>query len=255
MTRYLTALLLSCVSGFAWAGGGELTLALEVTQLYVWRGLDLLDDTPALQPDLTWDSGNGWYLGAWGSAALDRGSDCREIGGDACWEWDEVDLYVGSYGELAASRRWETTWDLSFTYFNFPYQSRSADTMELALQFEHPRLFAEGGPTPYWGVYYNRGARQRQPDGFWVIAGLKTSIDLPGRGLQIDAGVTWKDGDAGLWSHTGFSNANLDLSTDFALGDWTLTPGLHFQKALAGHGPGIRPEDEVWVNLVFVRAF
>ena len=246
-------LVMTILAGVAVADGGALTFALDLTQLYMWRGLDLLDDHPALQPSLTWNSSSGWYLGVWGSVSLDGSSSCRDISGDICRDWDEIDYYGGVTGELAHQSRWDTQWDLGYTYFSFPRQPSSADAMQLALKIRHPRLFGEGGPTPYWGVYYQRGVRERNPDGFWVIAGIVFPLTWQARRIDLAVDLTWKEGDAGLWSHTGFSNANLGIATDFACGNWTLTPALHFQLALAGGGPGIHPQDQVWVNVVLSR--
>jgi uncharacterized protein (TIGR02001 family) len=232
---------------------GELKLDVDLTQLYMWRGLDLLDGTAALQPDLTWD--RGWYLGAWGSFALDRGSGCEEITGDTCWRWDEIDYYAGVYGSLAEESRWQLDWDLSLTYFWFMHQDRDLDTVELALAASFPRLVKEDGPVPYLGYYYNRGARVEGDKGYWLIGGVEQEFALPGYAVGFDMNLTYKNGDAGLWSYSGFSNANLSLYLDYPLGGWSLVPALNFQKALTDQGDDIGPEDKVWGNIVFSRDF
>lgn len=237
------------------AAEGTLTLEAELTQRYMWRGLDLLDGTGALQPSVAWSSPKGWYLGAWGSLSLDRSSSCQEIGGDVCRDWDEIDLYVGAAGELAPQSRLASEWDVGFTYFYFPHQPRRADTVELALELSHPRLFGDTPFVPRWGVYYNQGATHRGDQGFWLIAGVDSGFQVASQPVSVGVDVTWKDGDAGLWSYTGFSNANLRLTSDFSLQGWTLAPGLNLQKSFVEDREGIHPEDKVWVNLVLSRDF
>lgn len=241
----------------SWGASGEagLQVELDFTQLYMWRGLDLLDGTPAFQPSLTWDRGDNWYLGAWGSFALDRGGGCREITGSTCWRWDEIDLYAGVYWSLAEGRRWQTDLDLSLTYFWFVHQDRDLDTAELGLTATFPRLIAEGGPAPYLKFFYNRGAQVAGDQGNWIIGGLEQELALFGQKLVLDLNVTWKDGDAGLWSYTGFSNANLSLALDYPIGGWHIVPTLNLQQALTGEQEGIAPEDKVWANILFSRAF
>jgi hypothetical protein len=234
---------------------GEFQLDLDVTQLYMWRGLDLLDGTAALQPSLTWDKGRNWYLGAWGSFAFDRGSGCNEITGDTCWRWDEIDYYGGVYGALAEDTRWQTDWDASLTYFWFMHQDRDLDTVELGLSAAFPQLVTDGGPTPYLRYFYNRGARVVGDKGYWIIGGLEHEFAARGYTLGFDLNLTYKDGDAGLWSYAGFSNANLSLYLDYPLGGWNLAPTLNFQKALTDQGDDIGPENKVWANVVFSYAF
>jgi len=247
-SQALTLAGLLLASGVA-ADEGSLRLEADLTQLYVWRGLDLLDGHAALQPSATWDSGAGWYAGAWGSLSLDRGSGCREITGEVCQDWDELDLYTGVYGTLGAAQRWRAEWDLGFTYFAFPQQPRSADTVELGLKVRHPRLFGEGAPVLRWALYYDRGAQEPGEEGVWLLPGLDWTVPLAGRPVDFSVEVGYKDGDSGLWSYTGLAYATLALSTGFRAGGWTLTPRLHVQQNLAGDPPGIHPFSGVWVDV------
>jgi uncharacterized protein (TIGR02001 family) len=247
-SQALTLAGLLLASGVA-ADEGSLRLEADLTQLYVWRGLDLLDGHAALQPSATWDSGAGWYAGAWGSLSLDRGSGCREITGEVCQDWDELDLYTGVYGTLGAAQRWRAEWDLGFTYFAFPQQPRSADTVELGLKVRHAGLFGEGAPVLRWALYYDRGAQEPGEEGVWLLPGLDWTVPLAGRSVDFSVEVGYKDGDSGLWSYTGLAYATLALSTGFRAGGWTLTPRLHVQQNLAGDPPGIHPFSGVWVDV------
>jgi uncharacterized protein (TIGR02001 family) len=249
-----TGLLMLAATGPASADLG-LALDVDVTQLYMWRGLDLLDDTGAIQPSLTWDQGRNWYLGAWGSFALDHGSGCTEITGDICWRWDEIDLYAGVYGSLAEDSRWQMDWDASLTYFWFIHQDREYDTAELGVSVAFPRVITEDGPTPYLKYYFNRGAQVEGDQGHWFIGGVEHELELSGQTLGFDLNLTYKDGDAGLWTYSGFSNANLSLYLDYPLGDWHLVPTVNFQQALTDQGDDIGPQDRVWGNLVLSREF
>jgi uncharacterized protein (TIGR02001 family) len=249
-----TALVVAFTSTIA-SAQGNFDLDVDLTQLYMWRGLDLLDGTAALQPALTWDRGRNWYLGAWGSLALDRGRGCAEITGDTCWRWDEIDFYAGFYHSWGEESRWQLDWDASLTYFWFMHQDRDLDTVELGLSASFPRIIGTDGPVPYLRYYYNRGARVEGDKGYWLIGGLEHRFALPGYAVGFDINLTYKDGDAGLWSYAGFSNANLSLYLDYPLGSWSLVPALSFQKALTDQGDGIGPEDKVWGNIVFSHLF
>jgi uncharacterized protein (TIGR02001 family) len=234
---------------------GRLKVEADLTQRYVWRGLDLLDGHGALQPAVTWEAGGGWYVGVWASLSLERGSGCREIEGDVCREWDEVDLYAGRAGSLGAGARWRADWDTSLTYFAFPYQPRSADTLELALEVRHPQLLGPGLPVPRWAVYYNRGAQEPGEEGIWVIPGLDQGVSVAGVPITIGAEVAFKDGDAGLWRYSGFTHALLTLSTEITVGGWTFTPRVSAQQSLVSDRPGVEPFSGVWLDLVISRVF
>ena len=232
-----------------------LAVDIDITQRYMWRGLDLLDDTGALQPSVTWDAGRRWYLGAWGSFALERGNGCTEITGEICRDWDEIDFYAGVYGSLAEGSRWQADWDASLTYFWFMHQDRKADTAELALSVAFPRLIAKDGPHPYLAYFYNRGAQVEGDRGYWLIGGVEQAFDFAGRTLGFDLNLTYKNGDAGLWSYSGFTNANLRLYLSYPLGGGELIPAINLQKALADRGNAIGPEDVVWGNVMFSYSF
>ena len=59
----------------------ELSASVSVASMYLWRGFDLSDGSPAVSGDLTYSTG-GFYAGVWGSSGDDTNGQ-------------EVDYYAG----------------------------------------------------------------------------------------------------------------------------------------------------------------
>lgn len=93
------------VAAMAPVANAEVSASVGVANMYLWRGVDLGDGTPAVSGDLNYSSG-GFYGGIWGSS------------GDTA-AGNEYDLYVGYGGEVG-----DFTYDISFWNYVYPDGTR-----------------------------------------------------------------------------------------------------------------------------------
>jgi uncharacterized protein (TIGR02001 family) len=91
---------LVCTAAAPTVAAGELSANAGVASMYLWRGLDLGDGSPAVHGGLQYDVA-GAYVGIWGSS------------GDSSLG-NEYDLYAGYGGEIGAF-----TYDISIWNYNY----------------------------------------------------------------------------------------------------------------------------------------
>ncbi len=87
-------------AAFAPAANAEISASAAVSSMYLWRGIDLGDGSPAVSGDLKYSAG-GFYTGIWGSSG-DNG-----LG-------NEYDLFAGYGGEIGGF-----SYDLSVWNYNY----------------------------------------------------------------------------------------------------------------------------------------
>ena len=75
--------------GFSPAALANLSSTVTLSSNYLFNGITLTEDDPALQPSLDWVSDSGWYVGTWGSNVSFVENTDREI-----------DFYTGYYTDL-----------------------------------------------------------------------------------------------------------------------------------------------------------
>lgn len=222
-----------------------LDVSVEHVQKYMWRGIDLQDDDGAIQPEMVldlWDS--GFYAGIWGSFAYD----------DEWRIWDELDYFFGYYFTLFEQERYAIDMDTAYTYFHFPRQERSIDTMEMAFAFKLPNLIPPIGTstlTPYSTFYY--GWSQTgfgDVDGLWVKLGMDLETTIPAflsankeQPLSIYIETYHNDGAQSFESETGWSHLAMGISTTFEWHEIGFTPGINYQSSWEDT---INDEDEFW---------
>jgi len=101
--------------GFPGEFAANVTLASE----YIFRGVSLTDEDPAIQGSLDWSHDSGFYLGAWASNI--------ELGAGTI----EIDYYGGFGGDLGDTG---FSYDLGFVYYTFPGDEADGDYIEFAAQ-------------------------------------------------------------------------------------------------------------------------
>ena len=99
-SKLLLALLATSSAAFAQTAptAPEVTYNVGVVSQYRYRGLAQTKGQPALQGGVDYDSGNGFYLGAWGSTIKwikDQSTDTQDVKGSV-----ELDLYGGYKTEI-----------------------------------------------------------------------------------------------------------------------------------------------------------
>lgn len=83
---------------------GEISANVTFASEYVFRGVSVSDEDPALQGSLTWAHGSGFYIGAWGSSG--------NFGTNGSLE---IDYYAGYGTDLNG-----VTLDFSVIYYTYP---------------------------------------------------------------------------------------------------------------------------------------
>lgn len=222
-----------------------LDVSIEHVQKYMWRGIDLQNDAGAIQPEMVLDLwGSGFYAGTWGSFAYD----------DEWRIWDELDYFLGYYFTLFEQEQYAIDMDIAYTYFHFPRQERSIDTMEMAFAFKFPKLISPLGKTsftPYTTFYY--GWSQTgfgDVDGLWIKVGMDLEIMIPAfpsaneeQPLSMYIETYHNDGAQSFNSKPGWSHLAMGISTTFEWYEIGFTPGINYQWSWEDT---INDEDDFW---------
>ncbi|MDD5224342.1 MAG: hypothetical protein PHE84_10140 [bacterium] len=219
----------------------------DFVQKYIWRGIDLQDNTPSIQPEIILDSiPSGVYFTAWGNLALD--GDFRE--------WDEADFYVGKYLSLLSERPYRMDFDLNYGYSYYYRQSRSEDTNELALSLKMPRVLklpARLNLLPSFAGYYGWG-HEGGKGTVWLKPGIKLTLTLPspwpGAGEQTVSwfGTAWYGtGKPAYGLPEGWGSLETGLSAVLSWRGLSLSPAFHYQYVFHHYSPYL--ESEIWFTL------
>ncbi len=105
--------------GFSPAALADLSSTVTLSSNYLFNGITLTQDDPALQPSLDWVSDSGWYLGTWGSNVSFVENTDREI-----------DFYTGYYTDLG------NNWALDLGIAHYTYYGSSDSSA-----FDYPEAY------------------------------------------------------------------------------------------------------------------
>ena len=97
----------------------NLSSTVTLTSNYLFNGITLTEDDPALQPSLDWVSDSGWYLGTWGSNVSFAENTDRE-----------VDFYTGYYTDLG------NNWAMDLGIAHYTYYGSSDSSA-----FDYPEAY------------------------------------------------------------------------------------------------------------------
>lgn len=97
----------------------NLSSTVTLTSNYLFNGITLTEDDPALQPSLDWVSDSGWYLGTWGSNVSFAENTDRE-----------VDFYTGYYTDL------DNNWAMALGIAHYTYYGSSDSSA-----FDYPEAY------------------------------------------------------------------------------------------------------------------
>ncbi len=118
--------------GFSPAVLADLSSTVTLTSNYLFNGITLTEDDPALQPSLDWVSEAGWYVGTWGSNVSFVENTDRE-----------VDFYAGYYTDLGSN------WALDLGVAHYTYYGSSDSSA-----FDYPEAYIKmsygGTKLSYW---------------------------------------------------------------------------------------------------------
>lgn len=105
--------------GFSPAVLADLSSTITLSSNYLFNGITLTQDDPALQPSLDWVSDSGWYAGTWGSNVSFVENTDREI-----------DFYTGYYTDLG------NNWALDLGIAHYTYYGSSDSSA-----FDYPEAY------------------------------------------------------------------------------------------------------------------
>ena len=240
---------------------GELGVSADVTYVsqYMFRGYDILDDHPAVQPSITLDFWQtGFKFNIWGSYAFKSSLsyldeiDLTLLYGRAFWEDESYALNTYCLGRYVDRAHWE--WN--------PYglPNEGADHMEIAGGLSLPKLLPIGPsslvPSYYLGYKWPKhsGGPER---GCFHIFGLAYDLPIPAliptqgsQAISLTTDLTYNDGVFG--SEPGWSHSTAGLSTSFRYGGFALTPGINYQWSFEDT---VNDEDESWVDISLSYSF
>jgi len=211
----------------------SITTKITYAQKYMWRGFDLQEGDPAIQPEIVLNfSGTGLYFGIWGNYAM-----------DGQWHvWDEMDFYAGYLLTFNADKPYVMEIDASYTYYYFPNQHRDEDTQELALSLKLPKLIPKIGKTslvPYSTLYY--GWSPKGYDTFWIKLGADYKMQIPAllteqkeQSLTLYVEAFYNDGYKPFETTPGWSYVAAGLRTVFELHGISFIPNVNYQRTLKG---------------------
>lgn len=155
---------------------GEFSGNVAITTDYVFRGYTQANENVALQGGLDWDSGAGFYLGAWGSNVNFGDGDEASV---------ELDLYGGYAGEIDAF-----SYDVGFLYYLYP----GADS---ALNYDFWEVYGSigydfGAASVSAGLAYTPENFGNTDDGYYYSAGVSVPV---GDSFSVDANIGYYDVD------------------------------------------------------------
>ncbi|HVN67243.1 MAG TPA: TorF family putative porin [Candidatus Sulfotelmatobacter sp.] len=200
---------------------------------YFWRGQDLNNGQPALQPGATFYLGNsGFSLGLWGSYNLGGSYANALAGGYVERQLTEVD-YTLTYASAFSD-----SWNYSLYYSQYTYPpGQSVRTGELFLA-----LTGNGLPfKPTLTLSYDND----QGKGSYVSLAGKNSFAAGPQKIDCSLTAGYDNGQFGV--KPGFSDATFSLSTAFLGNGATFTPTLNYTVV----GKDTRPHSEntFWFSL------
>jgi len=191
------AIAASATMAGAGVANAEITGNIQVTSDYVFRGISLNDNGPAVQGGIDW-SNDHFYVGAWGSTVV---------------EGAEVDIYAGWTPTTGP-----VTWDLGIITYNYPgahddpgarfnyYELKAAGSMDVmehlnlgAAVYYSPENYGGTGAATYWeinGTYTVNDALN-----FTAAFGNQEIEDPDGPGpiTNSDSYNTWNIGATYTW--------------------------------------------------------
>ncbi len=206
----------------------DLSFSVDFTSRYIWRGWDILNSNPAVQPSVTYNFGDtGFSINLWGSFALKE----RDI-----YKYsDELDLTL-SYTFQPTEHIEMTMGFIHYGYYfanNFRFKNNTTQEAYITTTFKTAPL------TPYLSIYYDFNTGK----GLYIIGGLSHSFRITDQhDLTLQSSIAWNG--KHTINKTGFSDFTAGASMDFKIDKVTLTPYIKYSRVFMRE---INPsENEVW---------
>lgn len=236
---------------------------------YIWRGFNIFNGDSAAHAlvDLNlFDTGFG--VSAVGHQSLSESFGDQQ-------RWDGTVYYQNG---LFAGESYATNFRLGYVYYYYPKlnEGRTQDLMEGHVVLSWPNLLPIKGLQPSYAFAYmlpgmsNKWAEIENPDfdenstGMFHIAMLDYAFTVPAllasmddQAIKLHSELVYNTGVSPFGNEvkSGFSNAVVGASTDFAFGanhNIILTPSLYYQFSLE---ETVDPDNEFWGGISLKYAF
>ncbi len=253
----LTVVILLTVGATVQAQEGGISGTFDVTysSRYIWRGIDVYEDShSAIQPSIDIDLyGTGLGLKVfWSRAAGSKFENTEEI---------DLTLYYGN--TLSEGEAYATDYQVGWTYYTYPDEPGSErEFQEIFASLSWPEL-CPAGIVPSYTVFCmwpsEGGSARNENGGFIHVFGLGYDLtvpelapELPEQVLHLSADLVYNDGVGGPYMGNGtvehdWSHFLFGVSTDIDLGNnLTFCPGLYYQASMED---SVNDSDETWVSL------
>jgi uncharacterized protein Gcw-chp len=234
----------------------SITVTNDWASKYMFRGLDIHNDSGAYQPSVEFNLKNGLTFGLWTSfASGDRdviADPVPDVGGNTRRDFDEFDYYA-SY---SCSPLKGIDLEIGWVYYDFPHLNSNWDYHE-----PYGIVTLSSLPlSPYFGAYYGFPKHENVGlvgNGWNTTFGVSHSVPmgcLPLCGndpLSLD--LSWE-----IWHQggqfdlpTGWVAQIFGLTTTIPLGNnLEFTPAIYWQDSLDSlAGEATNDEDEWWTSL------
>lgn len=263
----LFAVMLFCVPSAAQAEKMDVTADVTYASKYLFRGIDIYDDTSAWQPSVTIDLGSGFYGKVWMSYPGSGGEfNAEYLANNAARSRVNATeyRYIGGYKTvLFEGEDLKTNVDISYTYYDFiDMPTKVSDSMEVGAFFDMPYVL--GGdivPHFYSGRIWQAKSDSALPTlvggnfGGWVhLMGVSYGFDVgtPDEALPMvfTSNLVYNDGYYGVdhdWSHATFG-----LATEMDLAGFDFKPGLYWQQSFE---KSANTENELYTVISLTKSF
>jgi uncharacterized protein (TIGR02001 family) len=184
----------------------------DFVSAFIWRGMDIYDNKPAIQPSVTYTFGDsGLSVNAWGSFVLTGDKDYREM--------SEVDLTV-NYDFRVSENISLSVGFINYGFWFMPdYTFKDGNTQEFYISAGLPRVFL----SPSVSVYYDINLAS----GLYVeLSGGHSFAFTEKVGLELNASLGYNS--KLFIDESGISDLNISASIPFSIGNVRITPSVHY---------------------------
>lgn len=207
---------------------GQEALQLDFTSKYIWRGFDVLDDKPALQPSISFDL-FGLYLNVWGSFALKERDWLRPL--------DEIDVTLSYNFQLSDEFSIEAGVIHYGWYWEDNFSFKDSTTWELFVSAKLTKLLFAPSITVFHDFKLGKGT--------YVLLQGEYSLEMRNFiTLNFSASLGYN---AKMWINTsGFSDLNFGVSSPIKLGSTTISPFINYTIVFL---ESVNENNEVWFGI------
>lgn len=236
--------------------GIAVSVTVKYAQKYMWRGYDVLNGGPAIQPEIYAESSAlGIYGGVFSSnSAL---TDCDDQWATPCKDWDEVDYYAGVLKDVAGESRFAATLDGYYAYFHF-HRQKGVNAQEIKLKITQAKLLPEIAGTrailSYWGSYVWPDCCGGK-DSRWAAISLAYPVAAGPGEIKLLADLYWDDGAAGYDSGAGLTALFTGVKYSYPFKNTTITPAVFHQFRLKTPKTSGLVTEEPWLELSLSASF